>query len=44
MRGEYDEYRQCDLVIKAEQKASGEQGQQAAVKHLGDQDHVGPVN
>ena len=32
------------LVIEAEQEARGEQGQQAAVKHLGDQDHVGSVN
>ena len=36
--------RGCDLVIKAEQQARGEQGQQAAVKHLGDQNHVGPVD
>ena len=44
MRRENDEYWQYDLIIEAEKKARGEQGQQAAVKHLGDQDHVGPVN
>ena len=32
------------LVIETEQEARGEQGQQAAIKHLGNQDHVGPVN
>ena len=31
-------------VIEAEQQAAGEQRQQAAVKHLSDQDDVGPVN
>ena len=32
------------LVIETEQEARGEQRKQAAIKHLGNQDHVGPVN
>ena len=39
-----EEITQHYLVIKAKKEARGEQGQQAAVKHLCDQDHVGPVN